>query len=72
MRRAGRRTVEGWFNQVVLDRQQFLATLPRERIAAGALIRDQVGRICIVQPTYKPLWNFPGGTVEADESPSAG
>lgn len=57
---------------MVLDRQQFLATLPRKRIAAGALIRDQAGRICIVEPTYKPLWTFPGGTVEADESPSGG
>ena len=57
---------------MVLDRQHFLATLPRKRIAAGALIRDRARRICVVEPTYKPLWAFPGGTVEAYESPSAG
>lgn len=56
----------------VLDRLQFLATLPRKRIAAGALIRDEHGRVCIVEPTYKPQWNFPGGSVEAAESPAAG
>lgn len=30
------------------------------------------GAICIVEPTYKTLWHFPGGTIEADESPSSG
>lgn len=53
-------------------RAEFLASLPRRRIAAGALIRDLAGRICLVEPTYKKLWNLPGGTVETDESPATG
>lgn len=53
-------------------RAEFLASLPRRRIAAAALIRDQAGRICLVEPTYKKLWDLPGGTVETDESPRTG
>lgn len=56
----------------MLDRRSFLATLPRRRLATGALIRDVQGRVCIVEPTYKELWHFPGGTIETDESPAAG
>lgn len=54
------------------SRAEFLATLPRRRVAAGALIRDDAGRVCIVDPTYKDLWQLPGGMVEADESPFQG
>ncbi|MDN5919942.1 MAG: NUDIX hydrolase [Pseudonocardia sp.] len=28
-------------------------------------------RVLIVNPTYKPRWELPGGAVEADESPAA-
>lgn len=54
------------------SRAEFLASLPRRRIAAGALIRDRQGRVCLVEPTYKELWNLPGGTVETNESPASG
>jgi len=54
------------------SRAEFLATLPRRRIGAAALIRDRSGRICLVEPTYKEFWNLPGGTVETDESPRTG
>ncbi|MBA8793311.1 8-oxo-dGTP pyrophosphatase MutT (NUDIX family) [Friedmanniella endophytica] len=53
----------------LLGRQEFLATLPRRRLAAGALVRDEQGRFCLVEPTYKPRWILPGGTVETGESP---
>lgn len=56
----------------LLDRASFLATLPRRRIAAGALFRDESGRVLLVEPTYRPDWLLPGGTVETDESPSSG
>jgi ADP-ribose pyrophosphatase YjhB (NUDIX family) len=42
-----------------------------KRVAAGALFLDESGRILLVNPTYKPLWEIPGGMVEADEAPSA-
>jgi 8-oxo-dGTP pyrophosphatase MutT (NUDIX family) len=49
----------------------FTATLPRKRMAAGVLFTDAVGRVLLVEPTYKESWEIPGGTVEADESPYA-
>lgn len=44
-------------------------SLPRKRMAAGALILDQNGRILIVKPSYRPDWLVPGGMIEAEESP---
>jgi 8-oxo-dGTP pyrophosphatase MutT (NUDIX family) len=41
------------------------------RIAAGLLIRDAAARVVLVDPTYKPLWDLPGGLVEDGESPAA-
>ena len=38
-------------------------------MAAGALFRDDADRVLWVEPTYKPVWEIPGGGVEADESP---
>ena len=39
------------------------------RVAAGALIFDDAGRVLIVQPSYKESWDIPGGYVEPGESP---
>ncbi len=39
--------------------------------AAGVLIADHAGRILLVQPTYKPYWDIPGGRMEPGESPRA-
>ncbi len=41
------------------------------RVAAGAVFFDARGRVLLVQPTYKPHWDVPGGYVEPGESPSA-
>jgi 8-oxo-dGTP pyrophosphatase MutT (NUDIX family) len=38
-------------------------------MGAGVLIRDERGRVLLVEPTYKAYWEIPGGAVEADESP---
>ncbi|AGL16663.1 NUDIX hydrolase [Actinoplanes sp. N902-109] len=51
--------------------EDFTATLPRKRMAAGALLTDEQGRVLLVEPTYKPSFEIPGGTVEAGESPRA-
>lgn len=51
-------------------RQAFFATLPRKRMAAGALFLDAAGRIYLVKPTYRAGWLIPGGVVEAGEAPS--
>lgn len=44
-------------------------TLAKKRIAAGMLFLDEHDRILLLEPTYRPFWLLPGGTVEADESP---
>lgn len=49
----------------------YLSTLPRKRMGAGVLCTDPHGRVLLVEPTYKPNWEIPGGVVEADESPYA-
>ncbi|MDP9864150.1 MULTISPECIES: NUDIX domain-containing protein [Streptosporangium] len=41
----------------------------RARAAAGALFFDGAGRVMIVQPSYKPERDIPGGCVEPGETP---
>lgn len=45
------------------------ARQPRKRVSADAIIRDRVGRILLVDPSYKPDWDTPGGMAEANEPP---
>lgn len=47
------------------------AALPRKRVGAGVLMVDELGRVLLVEPTYKPGWEVPGGMAERDESPRA-
>lgn len=42
----------------------------RKRVSADALIRDQAGRVLLVNPGYKPGWDLPGGMAEANEAPA--
>jgi ADP-ribose pyrophosphatase YjhB (NUDIX family) len=53
----------------LLPPDQYIASLARKRMAAGALFRDEGGRVLLVDPTYKPTWDLPGGAVEKEESP---
>lgn len=55
----------------VVPVEQYVAGLSRKRMAAGVLFRDAEGRVLLVEPSYKPNWEIPGGAVEADESPWA-
>lgn len=45
--------------------------MPRKRMGAGALFVDELGRVLLVEPTYKDYWELPGGVVETNESPGA-
>jgi len=38
-------------------------------MASTMLFTDSRGRVLVVDPTYKPLFELPGGVVEAGESP---
>lgn len=54
------------------SRRAFQATLPRKRVAAGALFTNIAGEILLVEPSYKPTWEIPGGATELNESPLEG
>ncbi|GGS50898.1 NUDIX domain-containing protein [Streptomyces griseoviridis] len=41
-----------------------------ETLAAGVLLFDEHDRFLLVDPTYKPGWEFPGGVVEPGEAPA--
>ncbi|WP_159944903.1 NUDIX domain-containing protein [Nocardiopsis sp. FR6] len=42
---------------------------PRKRVAAEVHIHNEAGRLLLVDPTYKPYWDIPGGMAEANEPP---
>jgi ADP-ribose pyrophosphatase YjhB (NUDIX family) len=48
---------------------EYASGLPRKRVVAGVVFRAADGRVLLVEPSYKPNWEIPGGAVEADESP---
>ncbi len=50
---------------------ELMARLPRKRMAAAGLILDQQRRVLLVEPTYRPDWLLPGGSIEEDETPLA-
>jgi histidine triad (HIT) family protein len=39
--------------------------------AAGVVCRDEDGRYLVLEVTYRPEWNLPGGAIERGESPRA-
>ncbi|MEK9518011.1 NUDIX domain-containing protein [Streptomyces venezuelae] len=41
-----------------------------QTVAAGVLLFDDRDRFLLVDPTYKPGWEFPGGVVETGEPPA--
>jgi 8-oxo-dGTP pyrophosphatase MutT (NUDIX family) len=45
------------------------ARQPRKRVAADVIVRDEQGRLLLVNPSYKPDWDLPGGMAEANEPP---
>ena len=53
---------------VSIDRA-YLDALPQKRMGAGCLLLDEHGRVLLVKPNYKPVWEIPGGVVEQNESP---
>lgn len=45
------------------------ARQPRKRVSADVVVRDSGGRVLLVEPSYKPDWDLPGGMAEANEAP---
>ncbi|WP_327110875.1 NUDIX hydrolase [Streptomyces sp. NBC_01341] len=58
--------------EALLSPEEYEQALPRKRVAAGVLFFDPEGRVLLVDPVYKDLWEIPGGAVEENESPRAG
>ena len=46
-----------------------MKTLPKKRVASGALIFNEKEEFIIVEPSYKSDWEIPGGGIEKNESP---
>jgi 8-oxo-dGTP diphosphatase len=61
----------GRVGKTLLPHDDYVASLPRKRMAVAALIRDARGRALLVSPTYEDSWLVPGGVVDAGESPHA-
>jgi len=47
----------------------WLARLERRASSAGVALYDANGRVLIVKAYYKKYWSFPGGIVDAGETP---
>ena len=47
-------------------------SIPQKRSAATVVFTDGAGRVLLCEPTYKQVWEAPGGAVEAEESPRDG
>ena len=48
------------------------STLPRKRLIAHVLLRDDEGRVLLCETQFKTDWELPGGIVEPGESPRLG
>lgn len=57
--------------ETVAPVEKYVANLNRKRTVAGVLVRDVRGRVLLLQPSYKPNWEIPGGAGELNESPWA-
>lgn len=53
----------------LLPFDEYVRSLNRKRMSAGVLFYDADGRVLLVEPSYKPHWDIPGGTVDAEEAP---
>jgi 8-oxo-dGTP pyrophosphatase MutT (NUDIX family) len=55
-----------------MSEPQAQEAVAQPRTAAGVLILDEAGRVLLVNPTYKPGWEIPGGYLHPGETPSEG
>lgn len=46
--------------------------LPKKRVIAQGILRDENNRILLCELTYKNQWDLPGGVIETGESPATG
>lgn len=56
-------------NLDLLPYDEYVARLPGKCMSAGVLLRDESSRVLLVETSYKPQWEIPGGVVEEGEPP---
>ena len=49
--------------------EKYYASLNRKRMFSSVLFRDEHSRVLLLEPSYKPFLDLPGGVVEENESP---
>jgi hypothetical protein len=62
LRAAGRAATVPWVDPGrpgAVPPDVYVASLVRKRMAAGALCRDRVGRVLLVDPVYRDTWDLP-------------
>lgn len=52
-----------------MERLAWLQTLDRRASSACLILENEAGEVLIVKANYKDYWTFPGGMVDADETP---
>lgn len=53
----------------LLPFDEYVRSLNRKRMSAGVVLTGTDERVLLVEPSYVPHWEIPGGTVDADEAP---
>lgn len=53
----------------LLPFDDYVRSLNRKRMSAGVVFSDAARRVLLVEPSYKPHWDLPGGAVDAEEAP---
>lgn len=53
----------------LLPFDDYVRSLNRKRMSAGVVFSDAAQRVLLVEPSYKPHWDLPGGAVDAEEAP---
>ena len=51
------------------ETKQYLQSVERRVSSAVVALYDEQARVLLVKATYKPYWTFPGGVVDAGETP---
>ncbi len=51
------------------QKRQWLETLEKRVSSAGVAMYTDDGRVLLLKATYKSYWSFPGGIVDAGETP---
>ncbi len=56
-----------------LPPEEYYRSLPKKRVASGAVFRNEAGDLLILHKDYGDHgWNLPGGVTEPSESPAIG